>query len=100
MTSHMQSRLRKSGAIAFALALAVLIPTDALAMESTPKQTSARSGYVLPLPPIPYFETMRWMDWQPSAPAFKIDTLLLPDGTRPGVFRLPRDCEPDLARVS
>jgi hypothetical protein len=55
---------------------------------------------VLPLPPIRYTDSMRWMDWKPSAPVFKVDMLLLPDSTRPGMFRLPSDYEPDLPRVS
>jgi len=100
MTSNMQSRLRKSGVATCALALAMLIPIGALAMDSTPKKTSDRAGYMLPLPPISYLETMRWMDWKPSVPTLKIDTLLLPDGTGPRVFHLPWDCEPDLSRVS
>ena len=37
-----------------------------------------RSGNVLPLPPVPYLESMQWMKWKPSPPLFKIDTLLAP----------------------
>jgi hypothetical protein len=69
-------------------------------MDSTPKVTSDRAGHALSLPPIRYIDSMRWMDWKPSAPVFKVDTLLLPDSTQPGVFRLPSDYEPDLPRVS
>jgi hypothetical protein len=43
---------------------------------------------------------MRWMDWQPSTPLLKVDTLLLPDGARPGKFRLPSDDERDMTHVS
>lgn len=71
------------------------LPIGTLAMDSTPRETSDRAGYALPLPPIRYLDTMRWMDWKPSVPAFKVDTLLLP-----GVFRLPSEYEPDLPRVS
>ena len=47
-----------------------------------------------------YLDSMRWMDWKPSAPVFKVDTLLLPDSTQPGVFRLPWDYQRGLPRVS
>ena len=80
------------------LALAILLPIGARAMDSP--QTPAQAGYALPLPPIWYLDTMRWMDWKPSVPVFKVDTLLLPDGTQPGMFRLPVDYAPDLSRVS
>jgi hypothetical protein len=82
------------------LALAIVLPIGALAMDSTPKETSAQVGYALPLPSSRYLDTMRWMDWKPSVPVFKVDTLLVPDSTRPGVFRLPSDCAPNLPRVS
>ncbi len=93
-----RSRCRRVAAGSFALAM--LLPAGAFAMDSTPKATPDRAGYVLPLPPIRYLDTMRWMEWKPSAPVFKVDTLLLPDSAQPGVFRLPSDYEPDLSRVS
>ena len=71
-------------------ALAMLLPIGALAMDSTPKQTANQIGHLLPLPPIRHLESMRWLEWKPSAPVFKIDTLLMPDSAQPGVFRLPR----------
>ena len=86
--------------VAGSFALAMLLPAGAFAMDSTPKVTPDRAGYVLPLPPIRYLDTMRWMDWKPGTPALKVDTLLLPDTTQPGVFRLPSDYERDLPRVS
>lgn len=86
--------------VAASFALAMLLPAGAFAMDSTAKVTSDQAGYMLPLPPIRYLDSMRWMDWKPSAPAFKVDTLLLPDSTQPGVFRLPSDYERDVARVS
>jgi hypothetical protein len=84
---------------AFALA-AMLLPNAALGMDSAPQQTAARAADLLPLPPIRYLDSMRWMDWQPSVPALKVDTLLLPDGTRPGKFRFPPNDEYDLAHLS
>jgi hypothetical protein len=86
--------------VAGMLAAATLFPTGAFAMDSTPKQTSDPAGHVLPLPPVHYLDSIRWMEWKPSAPLFKVDTLLLPDSTQPGVFRLPSDYERDLPRVS
>jgi len=78
----------------------MLLPVGAFAIDSTPRETFDRSGHTLPLPPIRYLDTMRWMDWNPSVPVFKVDTLLLPDRTQPGVFRLPSDYAADLPRVS
>jgi hypothetical protein len=78
----------------------MLLPAGAFAMDSTPKVTPDRASYLLPLPPIRYLDSMRWMDWKPSVPVFKVDTLLLPDSTQPGVFRLPSDYQRDLPRVS
>jgi hypothetical protein len=71
--------------VAGTFALAMLLPTGAIGMDSTPKETSDRTGYLLPLPPIRRLESMRWMDWKPSAPVFKVDTLL-PDSTYPRRF--------------
>ena len=82
-------RSRRIGA--GAVALAMLLPIGAVAMDSTPKVTSARTGYTVPLPPIRHLDSTRWMDWKPSGPVFKVDTLLLPGSTQPGVFRLPSD---------
>jgi hypothetical protein len=86
--------------VAGTFVVAMLLPTGALGMDSPPKETSDRTGHVLTLPPIRHLDSMRWMDWKPSAPVFKVDTLLLPDSTQPGVFRLPSDYERDLPRVS
>jgi hypothetical protein len=101
LVSAMVETLRRGRRIvAGTFALAMLLPTGAAGMDSTPKTTSDRTGYLLPLPPIPHLDSMRWMDWKPSAPLFKVDTLLLPDSTQPGVFRLPSDYERDLPRIS
>lgn len=81
-------------------ALAMLLPIGALAMDSTPKQTANQIDHLLPLPPIRHLESMRWLEWKPSAPVFKIDTLLMPDSAQPGVFRLPSSYERGLPRIS
>ena len=88
------------GKFVVSCALAILLPGGALAVDSTPRQTVDQAGQMLPLPPIRYLDSMRWMDWKPGQPVFKVDTLLLPDRTQPGVFRLPSDYERDLHRVS
>jgi hypothetical protein len=69
-------------------------------MDSAPRQTVDRGGNLLPLPPIPYLESMHWMSWKPSAPIFKTDTLLLPDGAQPGFFRFPSPYDGGLPKVS
>jgi hypothetical protein len=86
--------------VAGTFALALLVPTAASAMDNAPKGTFGRESYLLPLPSIRYLDSMRWMDWKPSAPVFKVDTLLVPDSAQPGVFRLPSDYERGLPRVS
>ena len=82
------------------LALAMLLPSDAFAMDSTPRQIFDQADHALSLPPVRYLDSMRWMDWKPGAPVFKVDTLLLPDRFQPGVFRLPSDYERDLPTMS
>ena len=100
VSADMEALRRHGRIVAGSFALAMLLPTGAFAIDSTSKETLERTGYVTPLPPIRYLDSMRWMDWKPSAPVFKVDTLLLPDSTQPGVFRLPSAYEPDLRRVS
>src|SRR5437763_1973271 len=100
VSAIVETLLRGRTIVAGTFALAILLPTGAVGMDSTPKEISDRAGYLLPLPPIRYLDSMRWMDWKPSAPVFKVDTLLLPDSTQPGVFRLPSDYERDLPRGS
>ncbi len=91
--------LRRSRGIVAGV-MAMLLPTGAFGIDSTPIETFDRTAHALPLPPIRHLDSMRWMDWKPSAPVFKIDTLLLPDSTQPGAFRLPSDYERNLPRIS
>jgi hypothetical protein len=92
-------RARRLVAGAFALAT-MLAPLGAWGMDSTPRPALDRAGNLLPLPPIPYLESMRWMSWKPDAPVFKTDILLLPDNIQPGYFQLPSEQERSLPRVS
>jgi hypothetical protein len=71
----------------------MLLPLGAWGMDTSPKLHFDKAGNLLPLPPIPYLDSMRWMDWKPSAPLFKTDTLLLPDSAQPGFFRIPWEYE-------
>ena len=89
-------RARRIVAGAFALAT-MLAPLSAWGMDSTPRPALARAGNLLPLPPIPYLESMRWMSWKPDAPVFKTDILLLPNNVQPGHLQLH---ERSLPRVS
>jgi hypothetical protein len=92
-------RTRKIVAGAFALAT-MLLPFGAWGMDGSPKLTMRTVGNLLPLPPIPYLDSMRWMNWKPSAPIFKVDTLLLPDNAQPGLFRIPTEYDQGLPSVS
>ncbi|MBR1192096.1 hypothetical protein JQ634_07290 [Bradyrhizobium sp. AUGA SZCCT0240] len=78
----------------------VLLPFGAWGMDGSPKLPIDGAGNLLPLPPIPYLDSMRWMNWKPSAPIFKADTILLPDSARPGFFRMPTEYERGVPRVS
>ena len=86
--------------VAGTIALALLLPSSAFAMDSTPRQPFDQAGHTFSLPPIRYLDSMRWMDWKPGAPAFKVDTLLLPDRLEPGTFRLHFDYERTLLSIS
>lgn len=92
-------RTRKIVAGAFALAT-MLLPFGAWGMDGSPKLAMDTAGHLLPLPPIPYLDSMRWMNWKPSTPIFKVDTLLLLDSARPGLFRMPTEYDRGLPRVS
>jgi hypothetical protein len=78
----------------------MLLPFGAWGMDGSPKLSIDGAGKLLPLPPIPYLDSMRWMDWKPSAPIFKADSLLLPDSARPDFFRMPAEYERTFSRVS
>ena len=43
----------------------------------------------LPLPPIPYLDTMPWMKWQPEPAKMKIDILLPPPSAPTSIFPQP-----------
>jgi hypothetical protein len=92
-------RTRKIVAGAFALAT-MLLPFGAWGMDDSPKLTMDTAANLLPLPPIRYLDSMRWMNWKPSAPIFKVDTLLLPDSVQPGFFRIPTEYDRGFPRVS
>ena len=83
---------------AFALTT-MLAPLGAWGMDSTPRLLD-RAGNLLPLPPIPYLDSMRWMSWKPDAPVFKTDILLWPDDLQPGHLQLPSEHERSLPRLS
>ena len=80
------------------LAVTLLLPSSGFAMDSTPRQAFDQAR-ALSLPPVRYLDSMRWMDWKPAAPIFKVDTLLLPGGIQPSMFRLPSE-QPDLPSIS
>jgi hypothetical protein len=71
--------------LAVLLAGALVAPRAGLASEGPfkdrgPKQASSGFEEKLPLPPIPYLDTMRWMNFASSqSKGPRVDTLLLPD---------------------
>src|ERR1043166_3836829 len=81
---------RRTRIIAGALALAaMLLPFAASGMDSTSRLDVDRAGNMLRLPPVPYLDSMPWMNWKPAAPVFKVDTWLVPDRDQPGFLRIP-----------
>jgi hypothetical protein len=73
------------------LASALTLPSlAAWGMDSSPK-AAAKTGDMLPLPPIRYLDSMPWMNWNTSAPTLRIDTLMSPSVTPWGVLQTPQD---------
>lgn len=94
------SRTRRFVAGAIALLAATMLPVGAFGMDGPSKLDTDRIGNLLPLPPIPYLESMQWMSWKPSPPLFRIDTLLAPGIGPAGRFQLPSEYEHTLPRMS
>jgi hypothetical protein len=65
-----------TAALALVLVLASL--TNLAAVEGLSQKTAERSRDTLPLPRIRNLDSMPWMNWNPSAPTLRIDTLMLP----------------------
>jgi hypothetical protein len=81
------------GLLALVLAGALMAPTIGVASESASNNSGARHAASkfpekLPLPRIPHFETMPWMnfDWETKGP--KVDTLMPPGFVVPAI---PKD---------
>jgi hypothetical protein len=71
--------------------LASTLPSlAAWGLDSSPK-AAAKTGDMLPLPPIRYLDSMPWMNWNASAPTLRIDTLMSPSVTPWGVLQTPQD---------
>ena len=85
----------------FAGFLALMLPSSAFTMDSPPSPVdSGQAARLLSLPPIPYLETMRWLSWTPSAPVFKVDTLLVPDALHRGLLGPPVENGRTLPQIS
>lgn len=96
-TSERRTRRILAGALALA---AALLPPGAWGMDSPPQRTADRAGNLLPLPPVPYLESIQWMNWELGQPLFKIDTLLAPGIGPADNFRLPSGYERTFPRTS
>ncbi|QOZ77661.1 hypothetical protein XH83_20775 [Bradyrhizobium sp. CCBAU 53351] len=73
----------------------------AYGMES-PRGAEATQGAFtgLPLPPIPYLDTMPWLKWQPAAATMKIDILLPQTSAPTGIWPQPTPYPAGLAAAS
>lgn len=94
-----ESRIRRIVAGLLALLAATMLPFGTFGMDSAAKLDTDRAGNLLPLPSVPYLESMQWMNWKPS-PLFRIDTLLAPGIGPAGGFQLPSEYERTLPRIS
>lgn len=65
------------GTAMFAIALLPAVPAHGMDAP-TAKLRVRPSAATLPLPAIPYLETMDWLTWQPPRGILKIDTLQPP----------------------
>jgi hypothetical protein len=73
-------------------ASALTLPSlAAWGMDSSPKEAAAKTGDMLPLPPIRYLDSMPWMNWNTSAPTLRIDTLMSPTVAPWGALQTPQD---------
>ena len=68
----------------------------------SPRGAAATQGAFtgLPLPPIPYLDTMPWLKWQPAAATMKIDILLPPTSAPTGIWPQPSPHPAGLAATS
>jgi len=65
---------------ACAVAGALLLPQAASAKDgNTQSRAEWKQTGALPLPPIPYLETIPWLSTEAAGPRQKVDQLLLPD---------------------
>ncbi len=93
-----QSFDRRARPIAGVLAIiALLQPVSAWGMDSSPKARASDVRKELVLPPV--LDT-HWMDWRPSQPVLKIDTLLAPGNDPSEGFSIPFEYGHRLPRTS
>jgi hypothetical protein len=90
-----ERRVRIMAASAFALA-ATLLPASAWGMDVFPKSHIGEAPLMLP----PVLDSTHWMDWKPSPPLFKTDTLLAPGGRPAKSLPIPFEYERSLPRMS
>ena len=67
------------------------MPFGASATDS--KINAERAANLLPLPEIPYLESMQWMRCKPGEPLLKIDTLVVPKPGPAPLLRIPSEYE-------
>jgi hypothetical protein len=98
--------------LALLLAGALVAPQVGRASESAlnnggTRQAASKFPEKLPLPPIPYLDTMPWMNFGSEAKGPGIDTLMLPNFNVPAVSKDsafanngPWNAEPNLSRTA
>ena len=93
-----QSFERRARPIAGALFIAaLLLPGSAWGMDSSPKTQASDVRKELVLPPV---SDAHWMNWKPSQPVLKIDTLLAPGNDPSEGLSIPFEYGHRLPRTS
>ncbi|MBW7962527.1 hypothetical protein [Bradyrhizobium sp. BR 10261] len=85
------SRNLRRGLLALLMGSAISLTAFAAYGVESPRGAEATQGAFagLPLPPIPYLDTMPWLKWQPAPATMKIDTLLPPASAPSGIWPQP-----------
>jgi hypothetical protein len=85
------NRTLRRALLALAMGSAMsLTAFGAYGVESPRGVEASRSAFTgLPLPPIPYLDTMPWLKWQPATATMKIDTLLPPASAPASIWLQP-----------
>lgn len=101
-TANTAGRGIVSGISTVALVAALSLPSVAASGKERPNASAAaKDGFTaISLPPIPYLDTMPWLDWNAGANALKVDTLLSPSLDPSGIKLEPNQRDREIPATS